>query len=492
MEKDIGIFEKNEEESEKIYNEKEIDENKMNEKEIEKDEKELVDNKNINDLTKDERIHFRNGVLSIIGASILNFVYPSCFAFCTLVVYQTSYVYCHGGNVRIVHTIFYYPVLLFFQSIFGLIAGIIYSKIEVHWSNFLGTVLLVLGGFIMYLSATFVLDMVSMAIFGIAIAIIMFPATTNACKYFMKRIGLVNGIVETFISLGSSVFAFIGEWVINPNNDESEENSFYKIEIAEKVKTFLLIQIFCFIGSFLLGLLFIKKYNEDKETENKEEILLDKPINGETKIRNANKRKIKIIKALKSWTFWRYNLISLSQSPVSDMIFAMYRGIGEDKNVNEKVLQLIGTLTFIIEFILSFVFGVLCDYVDFRILLFTMNIIGTVVGFIYCLTFHNNFFFALSTLLIAVQSAAYYSLKDYHLMKVFGTEIYVDLSGFICLSTGIVVLALSFVTYWIEEECGDKDLAYWIIFPIFGAINGGGVILGFFEKDDPFDYGEDE
>ena len=57
-----------------------------------------------------------------------------------------------------------------------------------------------------------------MSIYGTALAIIMFPATTNACKYFMNHIGLVNGIVETFISLGSTVFSFLGEIIINPNH----------------------------------------------------------------------------------------------------------------------------------------------------------------------------------------------------------------------------------------------------------------------------------
>ena len=56
-----------------------------------------------------------------------------------------------------------------------------------------------------------------------------------------------------------------------------------------------------------------------------------------------------------------------------------------------------------------------------------MNIIGTIVGFTYCLTFNNSFFFALLTLLITVEGAAYYSIKDYHLMKVFGTDIYIDI-----------------------------------------------------------------
>ena len=457
---------------------------------------------------KEKRHEFIKGVSSIIGASLINLIYPSVFALCPLAVYQTSYVKNRGGNVNINYTMFYYPVLLFFQSIFGLIGGVIYSRIEVHWTNYLGTLLLGTGGLIMYVSASFFLDMVSMSIYGIAIAIIMFPATTNACKYFKNHIGLVNGIVETAISLGSSLFSFIGEKVINPKEIESRpDDKFYDDYIAKRIKNFILIQIACYIGSFIISLFLIKRYNEKKSTK-KDDL---KPFltttgsdsnnnsnnnkeNSEIKTKNYKNRRQKLIKALKSWEFWRYNLISLSQSPVTDMVFAMYRGIGETKRINQTALQLIGTLTFIIEFILSFVFGVLCDYVNFKILLFSMNIIGTVVGFTYCLTFNNSFFFSVLTLSIAVESAAYYSLKDYHLMKVFGTDIYIDLSGFVCLMTGIVVIILTFITFWVEEYMGEskKDVAYWIMFTIFGGINGIGVIMGFFEEDVPFKFDDND
>ena len=457
---------------------------------------------------KEKKHEFIKGVESIIGASLINLIYPSFFSLCPLAVYQTSYVKNRGGNVNINYTMFYYPVLLFFQSIFGLIAGVIYSRIEVHWTNYLGTLLLGTAGLIMYISASFFLDMVSMSIYGIAIAIIMFPATTNACKYFKNHIGLVNGIVETAISLGSSLFSFIGEQVINPKEEESrEEDKFYEDYIAKRIKKFIVIQIACYIGSFIVSLFLIKRYNEKKITKkgDLQPFLTttksdnnnnnnNNNANNETKTKNYKDRRQKLIKALKSWEFWRYNLISLSQSPVTDMVFAMYRGIGETKRINQTALQLIGTLTFIIEFILSFVFGILCDYINFKILLFSMNIIGTVVGFTYCLTFNNSFFFSVLTLAIAVESAAYYSLKDYHLMKVFGTDIYIDLSGFVCLMTGIVVIILTFITFWVEEYMGEakKDVAYWIMFTIFGGINGIGVIMGFFEEDVPFKYDDND
>ena len=144
------------------------------------------------------------GVLCVIGSSIISFVYPSIFSFHTFCIYQTSYIKHNGGKADIIYTIFYYPVTLLFQSIFGLIAGIVFAKVGVHWSNLIGTAIFVLAGFIMYISNRFFLDMISSALYGIGVSILMFPTAINACKYFMNHIGLVNGIIETSQSIGTT------------------------------------------------------------------------------------------------------------------------------------------------------------------------------------------------------------------------------------------------------------------------------------------------
>lgn len=79
------------------------------------------------------------------------------------------------------------------------------------------------------------------------------------------------------------------------------------------------------------------------ENDNKENIEIKDNINNSNSFQNIKKtktRKEKIKIVLKSWKFWRFNLISLSQSPISDMVFAMYRGLGEYYQVNQTALQL--------------------------------------------------------------------------------------------------------------------------------------------------------
>lgn len=469
------------------------------------------------------------GILSLVGTGVLCFVVPSVSSFHTFAVYQTSYIKHNGGEASVTYTMFYYPVTLFIQSIMGLFAGTIFAKVGVHWSNLIGCSIYITAAILMYISSRFYLDMISSLLYGIAAAILAFPSSINTCKYFMSRVGLVNGIIATLTSVGTTVFTYIGEQMINPEKIQSDPiDHLYNKEISGRVKYFLLLQIFCLLGSFIICEMLIKTYDENNKEEfsvkflfkineikslcnknrNDEKLLLIESsdevfsINPEIKEDKEEKNKIekkekkpktrkeKIKMVLKSWKFWRYNLISLSSSPIINMIFSMYRSLGETYQIDQNALQLLGVLNSVIGFIFSFIFGVLCDYVSFRVLLFINNMIGSIVGITYYHSFHDTGSFTILTLIIAVQSAGYYCMKDFHLIKVFGIDILVDITGVVALTTGIIVILLTIFTYIIEISVAQKDIAYLIIFPAFGIFNFLGVILGFFEDEEPFNFDE--
>ena len=99
--------------------------------------------------------------------------------------------------------------------------------------------------------------------------------------------------------------------------------------------------------------------------------------------------------ALKSQRLILFSAIVILQDPVSNMAFTLYREIREYKKIDVKYLQLVGPLYFIFECISSFVFGILCDYIQLKYLLFFINGVGTFIGFIYCLTFKDGLIFFL-------------------------------------------------------------------------------------------------
>ena len=468
------------------------------------------------------------GILCLIGTCIICFVFPSLFSFHTFAIYQTSYIKHNGGDASVIYTIFYYPVTLFIQSIMGLFAGIIFAKVGVHWSNLIGSVIYILAAIIMYISTRFYLDMISSVLYGIACAILAFPSAINTCKYFMNRVGLINGIIATIQSVGTTVFTYLGEQMINPDNIPSDPvDHLYNKDIASRVKYFLLLQIFCVLGAYIIcemitktydeknkeefGLKFLFKINEIKSLckKKKEEKLLIiessderfsinqdiKEIEDDKKDKNENKkktksRKEKIKMVLKSWKFWRYDIICITSSLISNIIFSMYRSLGETYQIDQNALQLLGILNSIIGFIFSFIIGVLCDYVNFKVLLFINNMLGACVGILYYHSFQDTLSFCILTLIISIQSSGYFCINEYHLIKTFGIDILVDLSGVISLTTGICIILLTIFTYLIEISIAEKDLVYLIIYPVFGLINFIGVVLGIFENNEPFDFGE--
>ena len=189
--------------------------------------------------------------------------------------------------------------------------------------------------------------------------------------------------------------------------------------------------------------------------------------------------------AIKSKRLILFTAIVILQSPMANMSFTLYREIGEYKKINTKFLQLIGSSYFIFECLSSFIFGILCDFIKLKYLLFFINIIGTFIGYIYCLTFNNSFIFFFVQNFISFCYGGYYSVKDCFLMKVFGKDIYIELSSYVSLLVAFSVNLLTPATYFILSRLEDKDKAYWILFIFFGSLNFMGLILNFFIKEDP-------
>jgi MFS family permease len=542
--------------------------------------------------------NFLKGISTLMGACIINFFAGAIYSLCTLSVYEISYIKEKGGSINIDHLSFYYPIEIIFQCFSSIVSGIVYKEFGLHLTNLVGVTILSFGYFMMYISSSLGLDLVSMILGGIGTGVILYPSTTNAYKWFTEHNGIIVGIMETMISFGSFFFAFIGEKIVNPNEDQSrEEDSLYDFSIGVKVKTYLLMQVISLIGAFILSfiLMFEKKDDNVKEImediektsnmlssdnqndlssdtddlnsigEGKKESLLNKKeqkiaLKDETDTNNEsndkdgeenkkddddtlkideekireekiNKKEIivsgknqlivddiddeeekktqrpviekdsgneneevnllAVIKfALKSKRLMLFSAIVILQAPVSNMAFTLYREIGEYKKIDVKYLQLVGSLYFIFECLSSFVFGILCDYIQLKYLLFFINGVGTFVGFVYCLTFKDGLIFFLIQNFLSFSAGGYYPVKDCYLMKVFGNDIYIELSGYVSFLVAFTINLLTPITYFVQSGLENKELGYWILFVSFGFLNLIGLILNFFVKETPLDLKE--
>ena len=519
--------------------------------------------------------HFMKGISTLIGAACLNFLVGSIFSLCTLSIYEISYIKAKGGLINIDHLTFYYPVEIFFQCISAFASGLIYKEMGLHITNLIGVTFLSLGYFIMFISTSLGLDLLSMILGGIGAGILFYPSTTNALCWFKKNPGLIVGTMETMISFGSFFFSFIGEMIININEIPSnDDDNLYQFDIAKRIKFYLIIQIIILISTYALSYVLMyekeddidiltiidedftlknkeneknetstenslnkekkgeskqkiskeendkslqisinesednqgennKKENEVKETKNekanenidvkedKKEPLLDKSNANDSSINYSGKKKKDISQmlklALKSKRLILFSAIVILQAPVSNMAFALYREIGEYKKIDTKYLQLIGSLYFIFECLSSFVFGVLCDYFQLKNLWFFINGVGTIIGYTYCFTFKNGLIFFLVQNLLSFSAGGYYPVKDCYLMKVYGKDLYIELSGYVSFLVAFGVNLITPISFFVKSIMDDKDIAYWILFIAFASLNLIGLILNFFLKETPID-----
>ena len=492
---------------------------------------------------------FIKGISTLIGAALMNFIIGGIYSLTTLSVYQISYIKGIGGSISIDHLTFYYPVEVFFQCISAFISGIIYKEIGLHLTNFIGVSVLSFGYSLMYFSKSFFFDILSMIFGGIGTGIILYPSTTNSYEWFKEHNGIIVGIMETMISLGSFFFAFLGEKIINRNEIPSnDDDNLYDITIGIKIKSYLIVQIISLISVFFISVILMyekSKNNENNEnntlenheltinpdfkiTDNEKEELendleknipnnkdkgddIPKKINDEiapiktdsperlvkfvlTKIDSGNKKnkenksvKKVLIAALKSRRLILFILIAIMEAPTSNMAFTLYREIGEYEKINVKYLQLIGSLYFIFECLSSFVFGILCDYVKLKYLLLFINTVGTTVGLTYHLTFENGLIFFLVQNFLSFSAGGYYPVKDCFLMQVFGKNIYIELSGIVSFAVALTVNIVTPITYYVISSYEEKEKAYLILFISFGSINLIGTILNCFLEETPID-----
>ena len=541
------------------------------------------------------------GISTLIGTGILNFIMGAVYSLSTLAVYEISYIKGRGGLIDIFHLTFYWPVEMIFQCISSFFSGSVYKKIGLHLTDLIGGIILLLGYILMYFSVNFFQDLISVILSGIGTGIILYPSTANAIEWFKNGNGLIVGIMEAMISLGSFFFCFLGEKIINNKGVESnDEDNLYDFDTGKKFKDFMLVLIICVLASFILSfLLMIEKKKSDKENyydfqkennnnmnmqqnlnnkeninennnnnkkneniqkdlieENKENIevnenndsietnenneskeeeknnkieeLIDQNndknnnisiINNDETVKNKlqqinnqeipashkemnnenNNQKPQSIKdkeiqkqlklkqaiklAIKSKRLTLFIIIIILQIPVGSMAFSLYREIGEYKKIDIKYLQLIGSFSFIFECLSSFVFGLLCDYVSIKTLLFYINAIGTFFGFIYCLSFKNSFAFFLVQILLSFSSGGFYPIKDFFLLKVFPKNIYIELNSYVSLLASVSINVYNFLSYFVLSLIGDKDTGFWILFISFGIFSLAGFILNFFTNE---------
>jgi hypothetical protein len=456
---------------------------------------------------------FLKGISTVIGASLLNFIAGAIFSVSQLLLYEVSYIH-HvnpGNEITSDNESFYYPIEIFLQTIATFFSAVLYKKLGLNYTNLIGMVTLFFGYLALLLSKSFAVDVISMILGGIGTGIINYPSTANACEWFLDNNGIIVGIIETMISLGSFCFNLLGEKIINPKKAKAikeDDDAFHSLEISEKFKTFmiwLIISVVVFYGlSYVMtfkkqndifkdpskmkvGLIQVNDENGNKE-ENKDSDGKQSGIEATFEYEEEKKDILKMLfSALKSINLIIFTLIVVLEAPISSMIFSLSRSIGEFNEIDE--LTSLGPINFVFECVGGFFLGILCDYVPQKYLLLFMNGSNVIIAFFYCLTFSNSIAFFIFTSYSSFLAGGFYSIKDYFLIKVYGVDLYVELMACVNLLASIVVIGLTPLSYYLNDNAdADSNSPYWILFSICGVLSIMGLVLSYYVKDDVFKY----
>ena len=466
--------------------------------------------------------NFLKGLSTICGASLLNLIAGSIFAVCQLMIYEISYIYHENPENEITsdYETFYYPVELLSQTIATFFSAIIDKKFGLHYTNLIGTVVLIIGYFILLFSKSFAADMVSMVFSGIGTGIISYPSTANACEWFKENNGFVVGIIETMISLGSFSYNLMGEKITNPDKRKSvptkdEEDKLYEKDIADRFKTYiiwLIVSVILLYGlSFAMtfkktkklfkdtpnvtvGLLSMENENENENiNEQSQEHFNEKQLGliSNTVEHEKVKKDFKkmLFTAIKSKVLLLFIIIVILESPLPSLIFSLNRSIGEIKGINQYFLSSLGPVNFLFECIGGLIIGILCDFVSKRNLLLFNFGGNSIIAIFYCVTFASGFWFFLFTNLSSFISGGFYSFKDYYLITIFGVDLYVELMACVNLLASIVIIALTPLSYSLQYNANIKsDAPYWILFSICGILSLIGLILSLYIQEEPINF----
>ena len=104
----------------------------------------------------------------------------------------------------------------------------------------------------------------SMCIFGVGSGLGNLTYVKNCWKYFPKSQGLVNGIILGGAGLSSSLLTPLADyWIINPDREPTNEDGLYPEEVANRLKTYLIILCVVFLVLGILSIFITFKYQEE-------------------------------------------------------------------------------------------------------------------------------------------------------------------------------------------------------------------------------------
>ena len=328
--------------------------------------------------------------------------------------------------------------------------------------------------------------------FGIALGIKI--PKKNALSFFMNRKALISGIVyivPTFINAG---LAFFNEkYILNPLGEgPTIEKTYYDEKIFLNYQKLIIFQIGFLIIIYILSMLTFFQ-NNPKETI---KFGFGENTKGKGGIEKQNKnenesKKLMFKKALFSKRTLKLFLMLFLFFPTIRFINYTWRPIGIYYKIRTDYLQLIGALFSITGSFSSIFFSLIGDKVKFKYLFCSLAICITIISLTFPISFKHSFLFVCEIIANAFIIVGFNIIIDPFIMKVYGRENFVEISGIVKSASGIAEICSVFLAFYLENYMTEnKDYAYIWMYCISGFSGFISFILGILINDNNFNYND--
>lgn len=421
-------------------------------------------------------------------------------------IYMVSYFITKDPTLTINYTFFLRPILVFFTTFGNPLSGFLEKKIGFRLTILLASVLIYVGSLLNFFLDTFISSIFCFILFGLGLG---FSGLTTkiAIAFFPKKRGLIIALVSLIGNLFLSGYYLLGEKIINPQGQQLDKTTnTYPLSISVRYKYYLLLSgssvvfgtvVFLVITlriSFQEILRKSKKIENVSELEKSKETKLlevkeeDKEIIKKEDIEIVTKEEINKIdhiknkqyfsdlkQIFKSWKLWNLFLLSVFLCFLPFLILNTYRPIWEKKMKNVDALRYVSTVGGSVGALFAPLWGILSDKYEIRILVIIDCIALGINGIIYILAIEylSITAFSISIILNVVLASGVNVFYIYHVSKIFELTYFMEVSGFIGFTIGILnILCAVFEFIILEYLKVQGNLPFYICF-------GVGVLFSF-------------
>ena len=429
------------------------------------------------------------GIISIISCIIHMLGYFSVYIQKNFIVYLISFRRHYQEKLTFSYGYFLFPVLNLTTTFTIPIGGFLEDKLGPRTTIILSTSILCSSYTLLYFSRNIFFDYFLMSLNGFAIAIGINITKKNACAYFMNRKVFVYGIAHLIAAFSCSGLNYFFEKIIlNPLSESPTiENIYYGEKIFMNYQKLIIFEIiFLIITCLITLLLFIK--NNTKETKKfgfDEKV--EKKDDQEEKENKLISKDIKIKKAAFSKRALRLFIMLFLYFPTIHFLLNTWRPIGIYYKINTYYLQITTALYSISSSLASILMALIGDKIQFRIIFIFFSFLISLISFSFPYTFNNDILFICEVLSVAFIFNGFNIIIGPHIMKIFGIDIYTEISGIIGCSVGISEIFCVIFAFYLENNSSlDKNITFRLMYGFSGILNVISIIFGLFEKDDKF------